>query len=331
MGRKLRPRYVRRAARENAGIIIPRFVLHTALSGLTRTLERGEYLADEQEERFIASMTDEAVNSCFHYLQRRPPAVSLAFPKSAKQLPMITIMRETQNTEAPIIGDDAGVVDDDLSVVEDETVLTPDGGAVGGEDTFVLPCSGELYAHSVDVVVRRSGVGDEPLYQNMDEYTVVSTTKTITLATPLLAGEELVVTRYASKGMQGGDLEAATYRFNGVIFIETENPAITDFLEAIVWRELFLRKNALITSGLVDLDFGFRAISLWEQFVPAIGFRSEMTVSCLLDWVAYVGNEAPDDASATMTEEAGGTTFLQMTHDLIVWEQTVDSGDPVED
>jgi len=329
--RKLRPRYLR-PVRDNAGITIPQIVLHAALSHLPEVFGKGEYAKYEQEERLFATLTNDQVDSCLHKLQQRPPSVSLRFPVERQQLPMITVMRETMPSEDPIIGDDAGAVDEDINPVETETVL--EESAVGGETVYKLPVTGELISSSVDVVVIRGGQRIE-LDADEDEFSVDSASRRITLASPLVAGDSLVVTRFASYGLTGGDLYAHTFRFNGVVFIETENPLLTLFLEGLIWRELQLKHDEILEAGLVDLDFGFRSMSLWDQIRPAIGYRSEITISGLIDWVAYKHISPPPDsglrgANAELdanTPGRSGSTTLQFQTDLVTWGEDPECGE----
>lgn len=326
--RKLRPRYLR-PVRANAGIVIPQFVIHAALSHLPEVFGKGEYAIMEQEECLFTTLSNDQVDSCLHKLQQRPPSVALRFAATRQQLPMITVMRETMPTEEPILGDDAGPVDEDINTSQEDTYLTPPGGALGGETFFRLPATGELISTSVTVVIERGGKRIE-LDADEDEVDVDSETRIITIVTPLLAGDHLVVTRYATYGLSGGDLFAHTFRYNGVVFIETENPMLTLFLEGIVWRELMLKHHQLLEQGLVDLDFGFRTMSLWEQIRPAIGFRSEVTVSGLVDWVAYKTVKDMRGGSVDLTDtdavDAADHT-LQFQTDLVTWGHDPECGE----
>jgi len=299
----------------------PEFVLHAALKHLPEILGKGIYAQDAQEEVLFTSISQDMIDACFHKLQMRPPAISLQFPVERTQLPMVTIRRENMPFDAPIIGDDAGMVEEDTHWTTDETILTPAGGAVGGETSFSFPYAGEIVTRSPEVYIRR-GSDDIPLDYDASDFTVENNRIVLDPSWALQAGDELVVTRYATYGLSGGDLFGYQYRFNYVIFVDTENAMLTSFLAGIVWRELVLKYNELLASGLVDLEFSFRAMSLWEQFVPPLGDRAEITLSGLTDWVAYQPREQIRTVHSEVAQTSDGENILVMDTELVVYEST---------
>lgn len=320
MADKMRPRY-HKGARSNAGMTFPEFVLHAALKHLPEILGKGLYAKDAQQEVLFTSISQDMIDACFHKLQQRPPSIALQFPVERIQLPQVTIRRENMPLNEPIIGDDAGMVEEETNWVTDETVLTPEGGAVGGETHFSFAYVGELVTRSIGLVIRR-GSDDIPLDYDASDFQLGNNTLTLDSSWALQAGDALVVTRYATYGLSGGDLYAYQYRFNYVIFIETENAMLTSFLAGLVWRELVLKYSELLAAGLVDLEIGFRAMSLWEQFIPPLGDRAELTVSGLTDWVAFQPKQQIRTVHSEVAQTFDGENILVMDTELVVYEST---------
>ena len=320
MSRRLRPTYLHHQ-RTNAGIVMPQFVLHAALAPLTDKLRAGTYGRDAQEERLFTNLSQDTEDACFHALQQRPPGVSLQFPRTPQQLPMITIVQEEMPTEAPIIGDDAGEVEEELESIETDTVLTPTGGAIGGETSFILPVSGELVTRMVDLEIRHVA-GTVTELDSTDDFTVDADTKTITLLSALVAGDVLVATRFGYYTLPGGDLYANTFRFRYVIFVTTENTTLTAFLVGLVWRELVMQHDEVARSGLVDLDYQMRGLSLWDQAYPSIGERSEFLVEGLCDWVVYKRTQATRGVVVDLDSTDGTESVLEAQFELGVFDET---------
>ena len=315
---KRRPRFLPEATRQNAGIVSAQFIIHAALSHLPEVFGKGLYGRDSLEERIFDNLSHKQTEMCFNALQKRPPSVALRFPTERSQLPMITVARESMETEAAFLGEDAGSVPEAYGVVETETILTPEGGAVGGETVFAFPTVGDPISSSVDLIIRRSGQ-DIPLDHSGGEYRVDVAAKTITLVgVPVLAGDDVIVTRYGTYQLPGGDMVGMVFNYHGVILIDTENPILTTFLEGIVWRELMLQHDNMISSGLADIDFGFRDISQWDQIQPAIGYRAEIITTGFVEWAAYKRIIAPRGATAEFTTDADDS-ILQLSFDLVTW------------
>ncbi len=320
---KRRPQYLN-PQRTNAGIVMPEFVLHPALLPLVTALGRGDYARDAIEEPLFPNLSRDEVDACFHKLQDRPPGLGMEFPAEASQLPFITVVMESMPLEAPILADDAGEVPQDVHQYTTPLVLVQT--AVGGETEFVIPTEGELVTSMVDLEITRGG-NTLILESDIADFTVDSKTKTVTLAVALQAGDTLTATRYASYGLEGGDLFGQQYRFNSVIFVDTENPTLTAFLVGLVWRELVLGANTLRANGLVDLEISLRRMSLWQELAHPRGWRTEMVVTGLCDWVVYERVVAPRSLRAEFTETTADDDddpILVVQTELYRWSDDVD-------
>jgi len=312
-----RPRFYT-PSRDNAGITSPRFILHAALATLPTKLGSGTYLKGDNEEPLFTTISQDLIESCMHALRQRPPSVSLAFPKSPSQLPMITIRREIMEQREEFIGDDSGCVEDEVDWVTDATVLTPTGGAVGGETELIIPCTGELVTSSIELYITRSGV-DIELDQRADDYTVSAATKTITLAVALQASDIVYIDKYAVYGLPGGDLIGNRFGFNYVIFIDTQGNLLTEILSAIVWRELVTQHGILVNAGLADLDYGFRDMSPWDDYKAPQGERTELTVTGTCEWIAYSRQDLGKTLDTEIYDIDGDEILLEMNQDLVVY------------
>jgi len=322
---KRTPQY-HRGARSNCGVVMPQFLLHAALQELPQKLRSGTYGNDSRQERLVQTLSYELMDQSFHKLQQRPPSLSLNFPVEPLQLPQLTIVRESMTEENPIIGHDAGPVEQDMNLMENVVLIA---SATGGETTFQIPCVGNPVPSTIELLVTRGGTPYTELRYEYGDFNVNINERELVLTDALLAGDGLTIVRAAARGLAGGNLHAVTFRFSCVIFIEAENPIVTSVLEALVWRELQLKHDALISEGLVDIDFGFRQLSQWSQIVPAIGFRSEMVVTGLVAWMAF---DAASSSEGSLLEHAtvavSGTTGagedigeMTMHSDLVYWDR----------
>jgi len=307
---------------------MPEYVLHAALENLPVKLKNGTYAREAIEEPLFRNLSQDLIDSCFNALQKRPPSLSLAWPQTSEQLPMITIMPENMPLTSPVMADDAGEVDEEVVEVTDDQILV--ASAVGGETVVPFTCPGEPVTRAIELKIVRGG-SDVSIEQEEGEFSVTADPKQITLSSALVAGDQLIMTRHAYYGLPGGDLFVQSFQFNYVIFVETMNPLLTSFLVGLVWRELVLRYDEILDAGVSDIEYVMRAMSLWAQVQPAIAFRTELATSGKTDWLLYKRTQATRTVNIAIAETAGtdGTadgdsddvlTNLTMTADLIIYD-----------
>jgi hypothetical protein len=219
------------------------------------------------------------------------------------------------------IGDVGSNVEDEVDWITDDTILTPTGGAVGGETELIIPCVGELVTSSIELYLTRSGV-DTGLDQSADDYTVSAATKTITLAVALQASDIVYIDKYAVYGLPGGDLLTNRFGFSYVIFVDTQGALLTEVLSGIVWRELVAKHDSLVNAGLQDMDYGFRDMSPWSEFIAPQGERTELTVNGSCEWTAYVRQQFGRTLDTEIYDIDGEEVLLEMQNDLVMYDQT---------
>lgn len=286
-----RPRTVNRfpsPEREVSGIILPEFVLYAMLQDLPVNLKKGKYGDGSLEEPIFAEnvgISKTLIDDCFASLMRDQVRLSLMFPKDAARLPMITVAAESMDPTGFMIGDDGGNIDEENTWADADEVLTPDGGAVGGETEFFLR-KRPVIGSTLKLERERSGEA-EPLYTVGGEFTIDASSGRITLGEALQAGDVLTATEYAYRTIPGGQYFTTVFSFSHVIFVDTINPLITAFLSALVWRELMVNQSSLLDAGFRDLQISRRSLSMWDQWQPAVGIRAEIVVNGIAEWTAY--------------------------------------------
>lgn len=302
--------------REVSGIVLPEFILWYILQPLERHLASDRYGYDSIEEPVFASFSGfprELSDQVFTHLRTTPPRVVLGFQNSDRvQLPIISIVPEAMTPTAEMIGRDASLEEEEVVQVTNE-VLTPVGGAVGGETTFKLQRS-DVSVGSEIISYTRGG-SYVPLYSVYNEY-VLSTSGVVTLTSPLIAGDILTANRYSYYGLPGGDYYATGFDFTHVIFIDTWNPLVTSALLGIIWRELMTKKDEIQDLGLFDLELSRRSQSLWEASQPAYGYRSELVVTGYTEWHAYRRGEFPRTISVDMDTTSGDESVVRLEADI---------------
>lgn len=307
-----------RPSRSNAGIVLPEFPLFAALQELPVKLADGVYAADASEEPFISEILGlslELSEAAFASLRQRPPHLALYLHRDRQQLPSITIQPETMTPTARGIGDDAGIEDEDVDIFDTPTELTPSGGAVGGETVFSLP-SRPVVSGSVRLSVTR-GSDTFALYAGAyPDFSVDSEKGLVTLASPLVAGDVLSLDSFAVYGLSGGEMFFVMHDFTHVILIDTWNPLITAVLVACVWRELMHQYSALQSAGLTDIEISRRSLSLWEDRVPPLGYRAELSVSGYTEWSTYKRVDFPRTLDVDMDTVSGDDSLLLMQAEL---------------
>jgi hypothetical protein len=298
--------------------VLPEFSLYAALQDLPEELGRGKYAEGSREEPVLSTFTGlspELIDDVFLALQQKPPHLSLDFPRSPAHLPIISIKPEAMAPAGQMMGHHGGYEDEDTTEVTTDTVLTPTGGAVGGETTFQLP-ERHIIPGSLTLTVTTGGV-ETSLFPVYNEFTLVGESGVITLATALSAGDILTATGYSYYGLPGGDIYSTLFDFTHVIFVDSLNPLVTGVLVGLVWRELVTKQLDLHTAGLSDLEFSRRSLSLWEDREPPLGFRSEIAVTGITEWKAYVRAPSPRVLEVDMdTTDGENDSILQMTMEL---------------
>lgn len=301
-----------RPIRDDAGIVLPEYILFAALSGLPEKLQKRIYLDNASEEPVITELTglsQDLIENCLDGLSKKTPRVTLGFPKTVEQLPSIAIVCEDMQQSSSFIGDVAGEIDMETVAVEDEVSVE---SAVGGELSFSLH-NKNVIPSSVVLTITRSGVVI-PLFPTYNEFTVTSA-GVVTLASALVAGD-IVTANYGYFDTHGGQYKGAIFTFNHVIFIETINPLLTSFLFGLVWRELMLYKASMEASGFSDLEISRRAFSLWNDMQPPYAFRTELVVSGKTEWKTYYRKDPIKTLIMNFDETDGDEDVVNLELDI---------------
>lgn len=313
--------------RDNVGIVLPELMLYAALEDLPTALKQGKYADGDREERIFKGLSEATIRGCFKTLQKKPPTLSLSFPNLREELPSIVVMPESMGEEQKVLGDDGGRIDDDITHVEDETILQPQSGVVAGETVFLFP-EKHVDGGSVreSIYIRRSG-SDYPLLHVMGDFTVDSVNGSVTLDSPLIAGDELVCYEFMHYTLPGGDVVVSHMNFTNVIFIDTINPLLTHFLVGLVWRHLMVNRVSLQEAWLDSTSISRRFFSLWDTISPAYGFRSELVVSGITEWEAYTRNASPREISFEFNRTYDSTLEYDGTISTVVIDGTTSDDD----
>ncbi len=304
-----------RPQREDSGIILPEFPLFKVLQGLQEPLAKGTYLKDASPEPVILEdlgLSIETVEQVFQHFRRTPPRISLGFPLDRIQLPMIVLVPESMDSDGEVFGYFSRAQQADVAEADAE-ILTPPGGAAGGETEFKLQFSPVLLG-SDEYQVERGGE-TIPLFSAYSDY---STTEkgVVTLGTPLQAGDILTCLGYSYYTLPGGEYLACPYEFHHGIIIETVDSVISSALLALVWRQLVLNLDVLTAAGLEALSISRRSFSLWGEVQPMVGHRAELAVAGKVQWSAFKQVVTPKLLDVEISEASSGDTLYRLEMDL---------------
>lgn len=310
-------------SRDNSGVIIPEFILFDILRQTPEPLSKGSYNKGDNQEPIIKvtnGLTRYAIENTLDAFRSNPPKISFQFPEADERLPMITIVTESLEESERFLGQYGGDVREDI--IEDTTASLLIDNAVGGETTASLNAV-NVIPGMVDLSLVRGG-NAIALNQSVGEYTVNATTGIITLETALQAGDDLRVDRWAKYGAKGGYLYSTYMRFVNVIFIATNNPISTSILTGIVWHTLIKNRTTLENNGLSNVEYARRSFSLWDERVPPIGFRAELTVAGYVEWLAFDSVDTLKNVNVIMNDEnkvdSDADPLTSFTEGLAVWE-----------
>lgn len=280
--------------RENVGITFPEMVLYYVLQGLPIALKSGKYAEGSREESIISQfkgISEAKIKGCFNALRSYPPRISLAFPADEHSLPCITVVAETMEEDKIVLGEYGGDIPYDATEIATETTLYPLSGNVAGETVYRFPVLNIDKDSIMDsIYIRRAGA-DIPLSYVYSEFSLGSDNDRITLVTPTIAGDEIICKSYTYYTLEGGEVSYVGMKFSNVIFVDTINPLLTNFLVGLVWRELLVNRITLQDNGFENVRISRRSFSQWDLTRPAIGVRSELVVSGLTEWSAYAREE----------------------------------------
>lgn len=309
--------------RDNVGIVFTEMLLRHALKDMVIALGKGAYADGSREEPIIQQfrgISEEDIKGCFTVLQRKPPRLTFAFPTDTVMLPAIVIQIEDSHEHSVVLHDDADSVEYDVTEHTDTVTLKPQSGAVVGETVYRFPWR-NIDANSIkETVYIRRGGADYPLSWLYDEFTIDGEKGEITLTTPTILNDSVICTSLLYYGLPGGDVSISFQLVNHVIFVDTINPIVTNFLVGLVWRELMAQRLMLVNNGLDDIRLSRRSMSLWDTVKPSMGFRSEIVVQGKTEWTAYYRQESGKYIYTSLTDEAGNTLLDEHGPESLVVE-----------
>ena len=305
--------------RDSVGIVFPEMILYYVLQSLPIALKQGKYAEGHREESIIAQfrgISERDIKGCFNALRSNPPKVSLAFPRDEHSLPCITVVPESMNEQTIVLGESGDDIPYDATEVETDTVLSPLSGSVVGETVYKFPVL-NISAQSIQdsIYIRRSGE-EIPLFSVYSEFTIDAENGRITLATPTIADDQVVCSEYIHYTLEGGEVSYVGMQFSHVIFVDTINPLLTNFLVGLVWRDLMVNRLTLQENWLENVRISRRSLSQWDLVRPPVGFRSELQVTGLTEWTAYAREERAKMVHDTILDSDGNQLFVNQ-HDMI--------------
>lgn len=305
-----------RPQRNNGGILHPEFSLFSIVSRIQEPLAKGTYLKQygsvEPVVEEIQGVSDVVIERVFSALRKRPPRVSLGWPRDRIQAPSIVIVPNEMNPKGEqFLRHSAGSVNE--TVVEETNSLTLIASAVGGETSFELPRAPIVRGSEVLIIERG---GEETRLFPYDQDYQIDVNGKITLNDALLVGDKLSCSSWKYYSLPGGKYFANVFTNSVYIIIDSPNQILCSVISGLVWRELITSQEDLDNAGFSSFSFSRTGFTLWDTIKPTLGYRINLVVSGDVQWTTFRKEDPIRGLNIEIDETSGMEEVVSLSMDF---------------